>query len=299
VTDQRDIDSFLALGAIEGVILTSFGDMLKVPGSRTSLEELRAGGADMRVVYSPLDAVDTARRNPDREVVFFGVGFETTMPATALAITSAASAGIRNFTVFCAHKTMPQALRALLSGDHVKINGLLLPGHVTTIIGAQAFDLLASELGIACAVAGFEPLDIMLGVESVLGQSARGEALVDNTYSRAVKLEANQRAAAVMDEVFQECDAAWRGLGAIPGSGVRIRNKYSTFDASVRFQDALAAVRPPTKTPCRCGEVLRGLISPTDCEQFGSACTPEEPIGPCMVSTEGACAAAYLYGGRR
>ena len=307
VTDQRDIDSFLALGKADGVILASFGDMIRVPGSFGSLDRLRADGADVRVVYSPLDAVDVARRNADKQVVFFGVGFETTMPATALAITTAAQEVVSNFSVLSVHKTMPAALRALLSADPPtrrpadpltrRPGGLLLPGHVTTIVGARAFDFLADELGIPCAVTGFEPLDIMLGIESILHQISRREAFVVNAYSRAVRSEANPRAAALLEEVFEECEAVWRGLGAISGSGVRIRQRYSGLDARHRFSKILADLPAGAETACRCGDVLRGLISPSECEHFATGCTPIDPMGPCMVSAEGACAAVYKYGG--
>ena len=297
VTDQYDIDSFLALGEVPGMILTSFGDMLRVPGSSTSLERLRAVGADVRVVYSPMDAVDIARENPDRQVVFFGIGFETTIPAVALAITTAASENVGNFAVYCVHKTIPAALKALLSADDVKVTGMLLPGHVTTIIGVEAYNFLQSELKVPCAVTGFEPVDVMLGIESIVNQVSEGGARVDNVYRRAVREFANPRAAALIADVFTPSDAAWRGIGVIPGSGLRISDKYSAFDAQAKFTHILAKVPPAVKTDCRCGDVLRGVIAPCECPFFGLACTPTDPIGPCMVSSEGACAASYSYGG--
>ena len=297
VTDQHDIDSFLALGEQPGVILASFGDMLRVPGSSTSLERLRAAGADVRVVYSPLDAVDVARENPEREIVFFGIGFETTMPSTALAIRAAADARVGNFTVYCVHKTMPAALRALLSADEVRVSGLLLPGHVSTIIGADAYTFIAEELGVPCAVAGFEPVDILLAIESILDQVRASKPTVGNAYKRAVPAKANERARALIEDVFVPCDARWRGIGVIPDSGIAIADSYGSFDAKRIFADALALVKPAPETPCRCGEVLRGVMLPVDCPYFGASCTPTDPIGPCMVSSEGACAAAYKYGG--
>jgi hydrogenase expression/formation protein HypD len=297
VTDQRDIDSFLALGSLPSVILTSFGDMLRVPGTRTSLERLRAAGADVRVVYSPMDAVDIARGNPASRVVFFGVGFETTMPATALAVKVAADDGIGNFSMFCCHKTIPAALRALLSAGEVKVSGLLLPGHVTTIIGARSYDFIPTEFGVPCAVTGFEPVDMMLGIESILRQIEERAPRVDNVYSRAVRSEPNAQAAELLSEVFVTADASWRGIGVIAGSGVEIAPEYAHVDAGKRFADAIASVEPPAPTPCRCGEVLRGVMRPVDCPLFGTACTPSEPVGPCMVSSEGACAAAFKYGG--
>ena len=332
VTDQRDIDSFLAIGRVPGVILASFGDMLRVPGSETppaavgakdsesgrcertatpssesfaptvsspkmSLEKLRAAGADVRVVYSPIDAVEIARGNPESQVVFFGVGFETTMPATALALRVAAEGDVGNFYIFCCHKTMPAALRALLCAGEVRLSGLLLPGHVTTIIGARAYGFIPCEFGIPCAVTGFEPVDMMLGIESILRQIADGNARVDNVYPRAVHWEPNAQAAKLLSEVFVVSDAFWRGIGVIPGSGVEIAPKYARLDARRRFADVIGAVAEPAASPCRCGEVLRGVMSPVECPLFGKQCTPTDPVGPCMVSSEGACAAAFKYGG--
>jgi len=295
VTAPKDLDAFLALGSLPGLILTSFGDMLKVPGTHTTLEKIRAEGAEVRVVYSPLDAVDLARQTPDRHVVFFGVGFETTMPATALAIKVAAQAGLTNFSVYCVHKTMPVALRALLASGELKISGLLLPGHVTTIIGAAAYDFLPAEFNLPCAVAGFEPLDILLGVEAILQQLSEGSARVDNVYTRAVQTPANPRAQALLSEIFTPTDARWRGLGIIPASGAEIHKTYSAFDATRRFAQVIDAVPEPKPSACRCGEVLRGLLPPPDCPLFGKPCTPGQPLGPCMVSQEGACAAAFRY----
>ena len=295
VTDQSDLDAFLALGTEPGVVLVSFGDMLRVPGTHTSLEGLRAQGAEVRVVYSPLDAVELARQTPDQHLVFFGVGFETTMPATALAIQTAAHYGLDNFSVCCVHKTMPAALKALLSSGEVRVSGLLCPGHVTTIIGTGAYDFIPAEFGLPCAVTGFEPVDMLLGIESLLGQLNEGKAVVDNVYTRAVQVPANPRARELLAEVFAPEDAAWRGLGVIPGSGVRIRGPYARFDARARFPQVWERLTPPPPSACRCGEVLRGVLRPAACPLFAKACTPAQPLGPCMVSTEGACAAAYRY----
>lgn len=311
VTAQRDLDAYLALGRMPDAVLVSFGDMLRVPGTSTSLEWLRAEGADVRVVYSPLDGLDLARKEPEKQFIFFGVGFETTMPAVAVAIRAAAgvlrvsgqgrpeTSAVGNLTVFCAHKTMPKALRALLAGGDVSISGLLCPGHVTTIIGAEAYEFIPREFGIACTVAGFEPLDMMLGIESILRQIAEGKPQVNNVYQRAVRPQANPRAAEILADVFEPCDAEWRGLGTIPGSGARIRDTYARFDAAKRFGDWITDLPTPENTPCRCGEVLRGVIDPPECARFGNRCTPFDPLGPCMVSSEGACAAAYRYGGAR
>jgi hydrogenase expression/formation protein HypD len=295
VTAQEDLDGFLALGGEPGIILASFGDMLRVPGTITSLEKERAAGAAVRVVYSPLDAVDLAKQETGKNVVFFGVGFETTMPATAMAIQLAAAEDLQNFSVFCVHKTMPAALRALLSAGEVKVSGLLCPGHVTTIIGASAYDFIPRDFGIPCAVTGFEPLDLLLGIESILSQISQGQARVDNVYTRAVQVQPNPRAQALLDEVFRPADAKWRGLGVIPGSGLTIREKYGQFDAQSRFAAVLAQVPPPPPSACRCGEVLRGVMRPKECPLFDQACSPSQPLGPCMVSSEGACAAVYRY----
>jgi hydrogenase expression/formation protein HypD len=295
VTAQVDLDAFLALGQEPQTTLTSFGDMLRVPGSHASLEGLRAQGAEVRVVYSPLDAVELARQTPEKQVVFFGVGFETTMPATALAIQTAAGYGLDNFSVWCVHKTMPAALKALLASGEVRVSGLLCPGHVTTIIGAAAYDFIPADFGLPCAVTGFEPVDMLLGIESILRQLKEGQARVDNVYTRAAKIPANPRARELLAEVFAPEDAAWRGLGVIPGSGARIREKYARFDARSRFPQVWERLTPPPPSPCRCGEVLRGVLRPGQCPLFAQRCTPAQPLGPCMVSAEGACAAAYRY----
>jgi hydrogenase expression/formation protein HypD len=295
VTSQEDIDGFLALGGLPRALLATFGDMMRVPGSLTSLERERARGTAVRVVYSPLDAVALAREHPDREVIFFGVGFETTMPATALAVKAAATDDLENFSVFCVHKTMPGALRTLLGSGEVQVGGLLLPGHVTTITGPSAYDFIPQAFHLPCAVTGFEPVDILLGVSSLLKQISQGKPQVDNVYTRAVQAPTNPRAQALLNEVFVPEDAVWRGLGVIPGSGAGLREEFAPFDARRRFADLLAQTPPARPTACRCGEVLRGTLSPRDCSQFDRTCTPSQPLGPCMVSHEGACAAAYKY----
>jgi hydrogenase expression/formation protein HypD len=295
VTAQVDLDAFLALGQEPHIVLVSFGDMLRVPGTHSSLEGLRAQGAEVRVVYSPLDAVELARQTPEKHMVFFGVGFETTMPATALAIQTAARYGLDNFSVWCVHKTMPAALKALLASGEVRVSGLLCPGHVTTIIGAAAYDFIPAQFGLPCAVTGFEPVDMLLGIESILRQINAGQASVENVYTRAVQVPANPRARELLAEVFAPDDAPWRGLGVIPGSGVRIREPYARFDARARFPQVWERLTLPPPSPCRCGEVLRGVLRPVECPLFAARCTPAQPLGPCMVSTEGACAAAYRY----
>jgi hydrogenase expression/formation protein HypD len=217
------------------------------------------------------------------------------MPATALAVKVAAAEGVKNFSLFSVHKTMPAALRALLGSGELKVSGLLLPGHVTTIIGPQAYNFIPQEFHIPCAVTGFEPVDILLGVAAIVRQIQENRPLVDNVYTRAVKAPANPRARDLLDEIFVPEDAAWRGLGVIPGSGAGLRETYAPFDARRRFAEVLARVPPAKPTACRCGEVLRGTLAPRNCPQFDQTCTPSQPLGPCMVSSEGACAAAYKY----
>ncbi len=295
VTDQADIDAFLALGRLPRAILATFGDMVRVPGSTTSLEQERARDVQVRVVYAPLDAVALARESPHSEVIFFGVGFETTMPATAVALKLAAAEGLRNFSVFSVHKTMPAALQVLLGSGDVKVSGLLLPGHVTTVIGPEAFSFIPQKFHIPGAVTGFEPVDILLGVYSILKQIAEHRAVVDNVYTRAVKAPANPLAEALLAEVFKPEDATWRGLGVIPKSGAGLRDEFVRFDARRRFADLLARVPKALPSACRCGDILRGTLSPRDCPQFDRTCTPSQPLGPCMVSSEGACAAAFKY----
>jgi len=295
VTSQEDIDAFLALGGLPRALLATFGDMMRVPGSVTSLERERARGTEVRVVYAPLDAVSLAREYPGREVIFFGVGFETTMPATALAVKAAAAQNLGNFSVFSVHKTMPGALRALLASGEVRVSGLLLPGHVTTITGPAVYNFIPQEFHLPCAVTGFEPVDILLGVSSLLKQINESKPLVDNVYTRAVQAPANPRAQTLLDEVFVPEGAVWRGLGMIPGSGAGLREEFAPFDSRRRFADRLAQTPPARPTACRCGEVLRGTLSPRDCSQFDRTCNPSQPLGPCMVSHEGACAAVYRY----
>ncbi|MFQ5893389.1 MAG: hydrogenase formation protein HypD [Nitrospinota bacterium] len=295
VTANADLDKAIALAEIPGVILATFGDMLKVPASYSSLREVKAEGADVRLVYSTLDALEIARANPQRQVVFFAVGFETTAPTIACSILEAEREGIENFSIVSVHKLIPPAIKALLDGEEVRIDGFLLPGHVSTIIGSRPYEFVPSGYGVACAIAGFEPLDILGGIEMLLRQIADGEVRVEIGYRRAVRREGNPLALEQMYRVFEVCDAEWRGLGVIPDSGLRLRKEYERFDAERRFD---VNTPPPREHPaCRCGEVLRGVTSPPECPLFARACTPEHPIGPCMVSVEGSCAAWYRYGG--
>lgn len=296
VTDYRDIDLMLALARLPGVTIATFGDMLRVPGSTSSLERERAQGAAVEVFYSPDDAVALAAAQPERQVVFLGVGFETTAPVVGASLEQAAAQGLTNFSVFSAHKTVPPVMRALLADPELGLDGFLLPGHVSTIIGRRAFSFLGEEYGVPAAITGFEPVDILLGLSAVLAQLVAGEARVVNCYGRVVREEGNPRAQAVIDRCFAPAEASWRGIGTVPESGLALRPAYAAFDAAKRFPVSV----PPPVIPrgCRCGELLRGKIKPTQCGLFGRACTPERPVGPCMVSSEGACAAYYLYGGR-
>ena len=293
VTPQRAIDRFIQLGRLEDVTLATFGDMVRVPGTSGSLETERANGADVRVVYSPMDAVDLARRSPDREVVFFGVGFETTTPAVALAVREAKQAGIDNFSVLCEHKTIPEAMAAIAGDPEVRIDGFLCPGHVSAIIGSDAYLPVANGCGIPCVISGFEPLDILQSILMLVRQDAEDRSEVEVQYSRAVTREGNPAARECVADVFEPCDADWRGLGVIPGSGLRFRSDFAGFDAAPAANELPASAEPPSI--CECGSILRGLKSPCECAAFGTACTPDTPLGPCMVSTEGACAAEYRY----
>lgn len=292
VTPQADIDRFIALGSLPDVILTSFGDMLRVPGSHSTLEKERARGTDVRVVYSPLDAVQIARRHPDRRVVFCGVGFETTAPGVALAILEAQRKHLTNFFVYCAHKVVPPALNALASDPEIKLDGFLCPGHVSVIIGSKAYESVAHSYHLPCVIAGFEPLDILQAILMLVEQGTTGRAEVETPYTRAVLPDGNPGALQCMHTVFEVAGAEWRGLGVIPGSGLHIRPEFAAFDAAGWLPPL---VETPRETGCECGRILTGRQSPRDCPLFGAACTPANPVGPCMVSSEGACAAEYRY----
>ena len=294
VTPVDFVDKAVALSRLPGVIVATFGDMVRVPGSTTSLLKEKAKGIDLRVVYSPADAVTLAARNPSRRVIFLGVGFETTAPTVAASILEAQKAGLENYFVLCAHKTIPEAMALLSRDPEIHIDGYLCPAHVSAVIGARAYSRLATAHSLPCVVTGFEPLDILQGVTLLVHQLLEGRAEVENQYSRFVKQDGNPRAQEILRRVFEPCDSRWRGLGTIPGSGLRIREEFAAFDIEKRLK--LAAETPREPGGCCCGEVLKGKIAPADCPLFGDLCTPEEPVGACMVSNEGACAAAYRYG---
>ncbi|MEJ2330936.1 MAG: hydrogenase formation protein HypD [Gammaproteobacteria bacterium] len=296
VTSAADLDRAIALAQIPNVILTTFGDMIRVPGSRASLAQAKAEGADVRVVYSPLDALRVARENPSRPVIFLGVGFETTAPMVASAVLAAEAEGLANFYVFSTHKLTPPATRAILDAGETALDGIIGPGHVTAVIGADAWRFLPSDYGIPVAISGFEPLDMLQAVLALVEMVEDSRQDVVNTYSRSVRLEGNPAAQQAMARVFEVADAEWRGFGPVPASGLQIGEAYARFDAARAFPVEV----PPAREPpgCRCGEVLRGVLLPPECALFGRVCTPQSPVGPCMVSAEGACAAHYQYGGR-
>lgn len=296
VTDTNYIDAAIALCRRPGVMMTTFGDLVRVPGSPPtsgSLERERAAGADLRVVYSPTDAVALARENPAKKVVFLGVGFETTAPTVAASIVQAMKDGVRNYSVLCAHKTMPHAMEALLKDNQVKIDGFLCPGHVSVITGSGMYRFIGQQYRIPCVVSGFEAWDMVKSVAMLLRQLVDGRAEVEVEYSRSVSEHGNAAAQRVMNEVFEPQDANWRGIGVIPQSGLAIRSRYARFDAAraLNVKWGEARVLPG----CRCGDVLRGLYTPLECKLFGESCTPLHPVGPCMVSSEGVCAAYYKY----
>lgn len=293
VTCNRDIDTVIALARIPNVTITTFGDMTRVPGSTSSLLAEQAAGRSVEIVYSPLDALAFAKAHPEREVVFVGVGFETTTPLVAMAIKRAKAMGLSNFTVFAAHKNMPGALELIVGDPTLELDALILPGHVSTIIGAEPYRFLAEKYGIPGVITGFEPVDVLQGIAMLVRQLHEGRAEIEIAYARGVMPEGNPVALAAIDEVFETCTATWRGLGDIPGSGYRIRDEFAGFDAVRRFEPDVEPTRDPKG--CRCGDVLRARIAPNECPLFRTVCTPENPVGPCMVSSEGSCAAYYRY----
>ncbi len=294
VTPTGYLDALLELAARPGVIIATFGDMIKVPGSSSSLERTRAEGADVRTVYSPLDALRLAEANPSRRVVFAAVGFETTAPGVAATCSAALERGVDNFFILCAHKLIPPALRALLEDAEVRVDGFILPGHVSAIIGSEPYSFVADEYGASCVIAGFEPVDILQTVLMLLKQAEEQRSEVEIQYSRCVRPEGNPAAKRVLAELFDVCDTEWRGLGMLPGSGLELNPAVAgRLDAQATFEIHIGAGGDPPG--CRCGEVLRGVLRPDECALFGRRCTPATPVGACMVSSEGTCAAFHKY----
>ncbi len=293
VTPLEQIDRALYLAARPEVIFTSFGDMLRVPGSECDLLQIRARGGEVRVVYSPLDALEIARAHPDREVVFFAVGFETTAPANAMAVWRARELGISNFSVLVSHVTVPPAIRAILDAPDNRVEAFLAAGHVCTVMGWEEYEPLAAEYGTPIVVTGFEPVDILEGIHMAVRQLEEGRAEVENQYVRSVRRSGNEPAQELVSKVFELVDRSWRGIGEIPASGLGLREEFQALDAEKKFD--LGSIRTSEPAECMAGDVLRGRIKPFECPAFGMGCTPERPLGAPMVSSEGACAAYYNY----
>ncbi|QSR85289.1 hydrogenase formation protein HypD [Methylacidimicrobium sp. B4] len=294
VTPRRLIDQAVEL-AERGVVLCSYGDMLRVPGSRKSLREAKAGGADVRMLYSPLEAVRIARENPGREVVFFAVGFETTAPANGLAVAHAAREGLRNFSLLSAHVLVPPAMEALLTDPDCRIDGFLAAGHVCTVMGCEEYEALAARHRVPIVVTGFEPLDLLQGILELVILLEEGRAEAKNAYGRVVRREGNPEARALLTRIFARVDREWRGIGTIPGSGLDLRSEWKAFDARVKF--ALDPERSEEAGECQAGKILKGILKPPQCPLFGKECTPIAPKGAPMVSSEGACAAYFHFAG--
>ena len=296
VTPDEYMDKAMAYARREDVIITTFGDMLKVPGTESSLGEVKARGADIRIVYSPLDSLQVAKENPDKKVIFLAVGFETTAPTAAATVLAAEQAGLKNLFMLSAHKLVPPALRLLIDDPEVLVDGFILPGHVSVVTGTEPFRFLETEYHIPGVVTGFEPLQILRSLYRLTKQVAAGEAKVENEYGSVVKEGGNPTSIAITNKVYEPVAAKWRGIGEIPASGLKMREAYKAYD----IEEVLPL--PPTelpqakKTACRCGEVLKGMVNPPECPLFGKACIPTHAIGPCMVSVEGVCAAWYKYG---
>jgi hydrogenase expression/formation protein HypD len=292
VTDQADIDAMIRAAEDESRIICTFGDMMRVPGSKGTLLQAKSRGKDVRVVYSPQDAVELAVRNPDRDVIFLGIGFETTIPVLGAALLVAERREVRNFSMWVSAKQVEPVLRHLLKLREVELDGFLLPGHVAIVVGSSHFDFLADEYGLPGVISGFEPVELVRGIYRLLELALTGQARVVNDHPSAVTAAGNITAQHIVETFFEPSDEAWRGIGSIPASGLAIREAYRSYDARRRFPPDKAAVRP---TGCRCGEVIRGVLEPSACSLFGKACTPHKPVGPCMVSAEGSCAAEYAY----
>lgn len=292
VSSRKYIDQAVAYSRLSDVIITTYGDLIRIPGSSTSLDEEKANGADIRIVYSVLDALKIAKENPDKRIVFLGIGFETTAPSSAVGVLNAHKSGIKNFFLFSSHKIMPPAMAALID-EGVKIDGYIAPGHVSTITGSGIYKDIAEIYKLGCVISGFEPVDLLRSILMLVRQLENNDPKVEIQYSRVVKPEGNLKAQQMLDEVFELQDDWWRGLGVLPNSGMKIRDKYREYDAVVM----IPVVVEPTKEDkgCICGEILKGLKNPKECKLFAKACTPSDPVGACMVSNEGACNAHYRF----
>jgi len=296
VTSVSLIDQAVCLASLPNVIFCSFGDMLRVPGSRGDLFSVKASGGDIRIIYSPLDALELARKNPDHEVVCFAVGFETTAPAWAMAVTQAKQSALTNFSLLIAHVLVPPAMEAILSSPQNRIQGFLAAGHVCTVMGYEEYEAIAQKYRVPIVVTGFEPLDVLEGVAMLVSQLEEGRVEVENQYVRSVSREGNRQARTIVEEVFEPASRAWRGIGEISASGLRLGSAYRAYDAELKFQRELSQLTEGKEDPeCQSGLVLQGLLKPMDCSAFGTRCTPERPLGAPMVSSEGACAAYYRY----
>ena len=293
VTDDQYIDKAIAYALEPDTVIATFGDMLKVPGSHSSLALAQAEGADVRIIYSPLDAVEIARDNPNRRVIFLAVGFETTAPTAAAAVLAARAQHIKNFYALSAHKLVPPIMRALLDSDDIHVDGFLLPGHVAVVIGADAFNFLSTDYRMPGVVAGFEPEEILRALVKLIRSVEELRADIDNEYSSVVRPKGNQAAQSILRQVYELDDADWRGIGSVKRSGLKMRDEFADFD--IERVEPISVEPSKTKTACRCGEVLRGVINPVECPLFARACDPLHPTGPCMVSVEGVCAAWYKY----
>jgi hydrogenase expression/formation protein HypD len=296
VTSIHDVDAAISIARRPGTVLVTFGDMMRVPGGKQSLMEARSEGADVRVMYSPMDALKLASQEPQKQVVFFATGFETTSPLIAGTVFAAAKQKVPNFSIYSSHKTVPLAIKALLDSPDVRVDGFIMPGHVSTMIGLGPYEFIAAQYRVPCVVTGFEAEEILLGITMLARQIAAGKALVENAYPRVVNTEGNPRAMQILNDVFEPSDAYWRGIGVLPGTGLKLRDKYRAYDAEERFHPETTGVAEPEL--CSCGDILRGVKVPTECPIFGTGCTPDSPVGPCMVSTEGSCSAYYKYGHR-
>ena len=294
VTAQSDIDRMIALAKIPDLILATFGDMLRVPGTKSSLEKERAQGSDIRIVYSPLDSLEIARENKNKEVVFLAVGFETTSPAIAAVVSDAKKEDLKNFSIYSSHKLVNPAIEALLDAREIKLDGFILPGHVSAIIGSHAYEFIIKKYAIPCVISGFEPIDILESILMLLKQIKQKKPQVQIQYSRVVHSKGNLIAQKILREVFNTCGADWRGLGCIKNSGLTLNKDYRAFNAKNKFNLKVSSSKEIKN--CLCGKVLRGVTTPEKCKLFAKICTPETPYGPCMVSSEGTCAAWYKYG---